>query len=99
MHDDELRIEHIVPDLDRRRGLGPRAGVFLLAGRYEVVERFGLSERRLRARGALLVADLVFDPGEAERDVAGGTAGPRPPRLAPLPVREAAGRPPVPTRN
>ncbi|HEV2148989.1 MAG TPA: hypothetical protein VGR37_16405 [Longimicrobiaceae bacterium] len=89
------------------RGVGARAGVFLLDGRYHVANQASRAERRLTEMGALRVATLVFDAGEARREVSGGATRPyafsAPARitpLAPLAPRQAlAGLPAPPSRN
>lgn len=75
------------------RGVGARAGVFLLEGRYHVANHRSGAERRLLDGGALLVATLVFEPAEARRAVSGGAGRPyafsAPPAPALAPLRPA----------
>jgi hypothetical protein len=72
------------------RGVGARAGVFLLEGRFHVASHHSRAERRLLEGGAMLVATLVFEPAEARRAVSGGSgrpyafSAPPVPALAPL---------------
>ena len=85
------------------RGISTRAGVFLLEGSFRVANHGGRAERALLDRGALLVATLAFDPGDARRRVSGGASRPpsvRPADLLRVDPREAvsAARP-VPSRN
>ncbi|HEX2094998.1 MAG TPA: hypothetical protein VHG28_21545 [Longimicrobiaceae bacterium] len=82
------------------RGVGPRAGIFLLDGRFHVANHWSRAERLLLDRGAVLVASLVFDGVEAERMVSGGSRRPpgsRSPALHPLQPGEPAV--PRPSRN
>lgn len=58
------------------RGVGARAGVYLLDGRYHVAHPRSRTEGRLLDQGALRVATLVFDPAEARRAVSGGASRP-----------------------
>lgn len=77
------------------RGVGARAGVFLLDGCFHVANHASRAEHRLLARGALLVATLSFDRDDGERLVSGGAPGPyafSARTLLPLRVREAARR-------
>ena len=68
------------------RGVGARAGVFLLEGRYHVAGHRSRAERRLLERGAMLVAGLVFEPAEARRAVSGGAGRPYAFSAPPVPV-------------
>jgi hypothetical protein len=90
---DELRLDYddLAPELAAEQRLGRPAGVYLLAGRFHVANRATRAEARLLERGALLVADLVFDAVQAERASSGGAPAPRvpPADLRPLLNREA----------
>jgi hypothetical protein len=88
------------------RGVGARAGVFLLDGRYHVANHASRAERRLTEMGALRVATLVFDAGQARREVSGGATPPyafsAPARITPLtpmPHRSLSGLREPPSRN
>lgn len=76
------------------RGVGARADVFLLAGRYHVAHPRSRAERRLVDLGALRVATLVFEPAVARREVSGGATRPyaysAPPVPALVPLEPAA---------
>jgi|GEM_PF-2478090 len=80
------------------RGVGPRADLFLLDGRYHVANQRSRTERRLLELGALRVATLVFEPAAARREVSGGAtrpyaySAPPAPTLVPLDPRAAFGR-------
>lgn len=77
--------------LARQEGGGLRAGIFLLDGRYHVAAHASPAGIRLRAEGALHVANLVVDPGPGDRAaLSGGTQVEAAPALAPLGRREAA---------
>lgn len=79
--------------LARERGEGLRAGIFLLDGRCHVAAHGSPAASRLRERGALHVANLVVDPGTADRAALSGGSSPEAPpapELRPLRRREAA---------
>src|SRR5688572_17655776 len=88
-----LGYEDLSPEIAEQQRVGRPAGVYLLEGRYHVANRASAAERGLLARGALLVAGLVFRTGAAERAVSGGSPAPagRATALVPLLNREAAG--------
>lgn len=78
--------------LARRPGDGLRAGIFLLSGRYYVAAHTSPLEERLRREGALHVANLVTDPGPAERAALSGGSraeAPPPPALRAVERRRA----------
>jgi len=54
-----------------RQSTLPRAGIWLVDGRYEVVMHGAPAEARLRERGALFIATVAFDPDHGERPVRG----------------------------
>jgi hypothetical protein len=78
------RLEDIVP-FRRRSGIPPRAGIFLLEGRYHVAAPGTEDEARLRGRGALEVAAVTFAGPRTGRPVDGGGPGPDA-ELAPIPL-------------
>ncbi len=85
------------------RGVAPLAGVFLLEGRFHVANHGGRAERALLDRGALLVATLAFDPGDARRRVSGGASRPPSARSSGVlrvdPREAVSATRPVPSRN
>ena len=76
MKPEKPKYEDQSADYADQQGVGARAGVFLLEGRFHVAGHASLAERRLLDRGALLVATLSFDPVDGERLVSGGSTGP-----------------------
>lgn len=54
-----------------RQSTLPRAGIWLVDGRYEVVMYGTPAEAALRERGALHLASLVFDREHGDRPVTG----------------------------
>jgi hypothetical protein len=52
---------------DTAQGVAPRAGIFLLEGRYHVAAPLTSAERRLLELGAIAVATVRFDGSHAER--------------------------------
>lgn len=73
LYEDEDRLA----DHAHERRLGAPAGIFLLDGGFHVANHGSRAALRLLDRGALLVADLLFDPRAAEREVSGGAPPPR----------------------
>lgn len=84
MRDDFLIHEDQDRDYDDREGVGPCAGIFLLAGEYHVANRGSRAEGRLLDAGALRVANVRFDGAPDRGAVSGGSAGPRTVRLRDL---------------
>lgn len=85
-----------------RQSTLPRAGIWLVDGRYEVAMYGSAAEETLRDRGAILVAGVAFDRDHGERPVAGDlTLDPYPaaglPRLGGLRAAETLGW--TPTSN
>lgn len=78
------RLEDIVP-FRRRSGIPPRAGIFLLDGRFHVAAPGTDEEARLVERGALEVASVTFAGPRTGRPVDGGGPGPDA-AVTPLPV-------------
>ncbi len=77
----------------REQRVGPRAGIFLLHGRYHVANHLSLLARTLVADGAIHVASVTFDGISGGREAAGGSVPSGAVRLAdlhPLPSRGAA---------
>lgn len=83
MKSDQIRLdyEELAYEYASEQRVGPPAGVFLLDGAFHVAVHGTRTALRLAERGALLVADLLFDPAHAARAVAGGAPAPAPPRL------------------
>jgi len=54
-----------------RQNTLPRAGIWLVDGRYEVAMYGSPAETRLQERGGILVAGVVFDRDHGERPVEG----------------------------
>lgn len=76
------RLEDIVP-FRRRSGIPPRAGIFLLDGRFHVAAPGTDDEARLRDRGALEVAAVTLDA--SPRPLDNGAPGPDA-TVTPLPL-------------
>ncbi|HEX2203948.1 MAG TPA: hypothetical protein VHG91_11645 [Longimicrobium sp.] len=73
LYEDEDRLA----DYAQERRLGAPAGIFLLDGGFHVANHGSRAALKLLDRGALLVANLLFDPRSAEREVSGGAPAPR----------------------
>jgi hypothetical protein len=61
----------------RVRGVIPPAGIYLIAGRYELATHHSEAERLLREAGALHVASVTFDGRQAAALTGGGAGDPR----------------------
>lgn len=88
----EIYEDRYAADAHEQR-VGPRAGIFLLHGRYFVANHATGRAAALVAQGALHVASVTFDGVTGGRESAGGTAAAYPLRLAdvqPLSTRAAA---------
>lgn len=81
----ESHYEDLVHARAGRRGTLPAAGVFLAQGRFHVAEYGGAAEHRLRARGAVAVAEVSFG-GAPVPALTGGGAGRLTAPLLPLPL-------------
>ncbi len=82
-----------------RRGeqrLGRPAGIYLLEGGFHVAVYATRAAAELRARGAVLVATLLFSESQAERHVSGGSPRPDPSIVRPS---TAAAHAAPPTKN
>jgi hypothetical protein len=77
---EEIRkeIEDLRYDRRAERRVGLPAGIFVLDGRYHVANHGTGAALELLDLGAVLVADLLFDPAGAERLTAGGASRPVP---------------------
>ena len=82
-----LNYEDLSFDHASEQRVGPPAGIFLLDGGYHVAVHGTRAAARLRDCGAVLVADLRFDPVDAARAASGGARYPHAPDLAPFSVR------------
>lgn len=76
------KTEELACDYSSEQRVGLPAGVFLLEGSFHVAVHGTHRAMGLLDRGALLVADLVFEPSHAERLVSGGSAQPFPVHFA-----------------
>ena len=94
-----MLYEDLSYDRQSRQKVGAPAGVFLLDGGFHVACHGTRAASRLRERGAVLVADLLFDPPAAERAVSGGARHPYAPELDPGFARGAVRFSPAPERN
>lgn len=61
----------------RVRGVIPPAGIYLVAGRYELATHHSEADRLLREAGALHVATVTFDGRPAVSATGGGAGDPR----------------------
>lgn len=97
----EIYEDRFAADAHEQR-VGPRAGIFLLHGRFFVANHATMRSRALVEQGALCVASVTFDGVTGGRESAGGSAAALPVRLGdvqPLPVRGGAGAVAPPPRN
>ena len=98
----EIYEDRYAVDAHEQR-VGPRAGIFLLHGRWFVANHATLRAAALAEQGALHVASVTFDGYTGGREVSGGTPAPLPLHLAdvaPLQPRGAArARVEPPARN
>ncbi|HET6230826.1 MAG TPA: hypothetical protein VFE05_12205 [Longimicrobiaceae bacterium] len=72
---------------DTAQGVAPRAGIFLLEGRYHVAAPMTSAERRLLDLGAIAVATVRFDGSHPDQRPLDPAA-----RLRPLHMHDLAAR-------